>query len=225
MSNLAALNRNSEFSLEQGSVAPLLNAADYEALYQAARALPQWSERTLKTVSECLLQWTADGLARPGNADNLRELVRLLQRLQVHKKPEATPALDVAGTYRVWDSLVTLIVIRLSALDAQQDTSIETRTHVRPLRRAVESLSEPKRASEIRAELRLSAPRMSQLLALVEEAGFITRTLEGREQWVMPTDRWKLPAPKLQPSSKTAAPAGRFAPGARGESLLVRVAA
>ena len=111
MSNLTALNRNSEFSLEQGSVAPLLNAADYEALYQAARALPQWSERTLKTVSECLLQWTADGLARPGNADNLRELVRLLQRLQVHKKPEATPALDVAGTYRVWDSLVTLIVI------------------------------------------------------------------------------------------------------------------
>lgn len=207
-----------EFSLEHGSVAPLLNAADYEELYKAARELPQWSECAINTVSECLLQWTADALARNGNDENLRELARLLQRLQVHKNPDATPALDVAGAYRVWDSLVTLIDIRLSALEAQQDASIETRTHVRPLRRAVESLAAPKRASEIRTQLGLSAPRMSQLLALVEEAGFITRTLEGREQWVMPTARWKLAAPKPQPKSVSLD--GQFAPGGHGVGLL-----
>ena len=222
MSKLLNVDRLPAFSLEQGSVAPLVNAADYEALYTAARALPQWSERALNTVSECLLQWTADALARHGNDGNLRELARLLQRLQVHKKPGATPALDVAGAYRVWDSLVTLIDIRLSALEAQQDKSIETRTHVRPLRRAVESLVAPQRASEIRAELKLSAPRMSQLLALVEEAGFITRTLVGREQWVMPTARWAVATPKPQPTPATQA--GKFVPGARGTGLLLKAA-
>lgn len=189
-------------NLERGSVAPLLDSADYEALYSAARELPEWTQTSLNTVGECLLQWTADALARTGNDDNLRELARLMQRLQVHKKPESTPTVDVSGAYRVWNSLVSLIDIRLSALDAQRDQSIETRAHVGRLRRAVQSLKSPKRASEIRAELGLSPPRMSQLLALVEEAGFITRKLEGREQWVIPTSRWAESQPQ-QPQPRS----------------------
>lgn len=187
------------YDLSSDSVHGLIDSADYEALFQSVLALPAWTERTLKTASECLLQWVTDALGRRDNVADLRALRRLLERLQVQRKPEATPALDVAGAYSLWTALASMLSARLSLLAAQNDQSIESRAHVGALKALVAPLTERQKASELRDRLGLSAPRMSQLLALTEEAGFITRTLEGREHWVMPTARWALPKPVQPP--------------------------
>lgn len=189
------------YDLSSGSIAALVDSADYELLYQSARALPEWNEPALKTVSETLLQWVTDALGRRDNAADLRALRRLLERLQVQKKTEATPALDVAGAYRLWTALVSMLDARLSALAAQNDRSIESRAHVGALKALVCRLTAPEQASKLRERLGLSAPRMSQLLALTEEAGLITRKLEGREHWVMPAGRWTL---RREPTPTTA---------------------
>lgn len=178
-------------NLERGSVASLLNSADYERMYSLVEALPKWTVKSIQTVTECLTQWLVDALARVDNDVELRELCRLIERLQIKKKSKMTPEVEVAKHYNVWNCMITMINIRLSALSAKSDQSISDRPIMVRLRNSIAHLASPKRVSELRVELSLSNHRMFEVLAVAEEAGLIRRKIDSDEQWIEPTEKWQ----------------------------------
>lgn len=180
-----------EVSLEEGSVASLICSVDYERMYLLARSLPKWTNRSIQTVTECLQQWLVDALDRTDNSGELQTLARLIQRLQVYKRPEATPGVDVSIHYSVWNSLIVMINIRLSALEARVDRSVGDSPIQQQLKDAIAYLFSPKRVSELCVELGLSNTRMFEVLELAEQAGLITRRIEPNEQWVVITPKWR----------------------------------
>ncbi len=170
------------------------DADDPEALFDAVRALPQWSERSLHWVDAIATEWVGDALAASANREGWAELHSLLERVQVIQPLAAQgealrPAVE-AYYYR-WDALADLLAARAHRYDRHDPAQIESRTHMPQLKALLRAAAPDSLPVGVLPErLQLSRSRVSQLLSLAEAAGLVVRGRENGQRVVYAAGKW-----------------------------------
>lgn len=158
------------------------------------RKLDYLTEDQQQSLDYVLTDWVMTVLSRPDDFEGVLELHDLCQ-LALSSLPAATSDNEHA-THALsarWEGFASLLEGKRLALRAR------TSPH------ATELLQEPKilallangtqKQSDLVINLNLTAGRISQLLAVLESRGKITRSRHGKESWVALTQRPAVPAP------------------------------
>ncbi len=172
----------------------LLAEHEPEDLYRAVKALTSWNARALEVSESALAYWTSSAVGRTRDREaigEVRSLIRRLQAIQPLARQEA--GLDVAARYQRWNGMVAVLESRAHLMDYHDPDEVGQRAHMSELRAALAANAggDALRTQELLATLGVSAPRLSQLLALAEAAGLIERQKRGREQWVSAAGSWR----------------------------------
>ncbi|MDZ4251054.1 MAG: MarR family transcriptional regulator [Sulfuritalea sp.] len=184
---------NRVFDFSRDDPPRLLLEGEPEDLFRALKALPAWTARALEVADAALALWASNAHARHRDREGLAEIHLLIRRLQVlHPVENEPPELDVAAYYHRWNGMAALVENRAHLLDRHDPATVEQRTHMPALKRALADAAprQSVRTQELLEHLGLSKPRLSQLLALAEAAGLIERRKEGREHWVSAAGIW-----------------------------------
>lgn len=172
----------------------LLAECSPEDLFRAVKALSRWDERALGVTHAALSYWTCSTVARPRDREGIGEIRSLIRRLQaIQPLNRQTPELNVEESYLRWGGMVSVLESRAHLLDYHDPNEVEGRAHMKELRDALQAdaIGQGLRTQQLLKLLNVSAPRLSQLLALAEAAGLIERRKIGREYWVSPAGGWR----------------------------------
>lgn len=181
--------------LDLNATNPLRTASadEPEALFEAARMLPQWEQHNLHWADVIVTEWVADALAAPGNREGWATLHRLLERLQVVQpldKQSETLRPTVEAHYYRWDGMADLLAACAHRHDSHDPHAVEQRTHMDKLKQALHTHGPGLPVGELPEQLRLSRSRISQLLSLAEAAGLIERVTQGGRRVLNPAGIW-----------------------------------
>ena len=163
-------------------------------LLHAVKALDHWDERALGVTHAALSYWTCNTVARHRDREGIGEIRSLIRRMQAIQPLSRQQAdLDVESRYQQWNGMVSVLESRAHLLDYHDPAEIEGRAHMKDLRDAlrVHAADHDLRTQQLLDILNVSAPRLSQLLALAEAAGLIERRKIGREYWVSAAGGWR----------------------------------
>ncbi|WP_374246971.1 hypothetical protein [Zoogloea sp.] len=190
--------------------AQLSSTADTSDVLAALRQLgasDHWSERSLHTLDQLLVTWTANTAARQDDAEGIAELQRLIE--YARNRTANQSSLPPASRDR-WSALNDVLESRRYAIEGRRPERILNRAHVRTVLSLIGTgLSQPVLAEKLQdRNVEISPGRLSQLLSLMEAHGLIDRKREGRENrlTLTPAGQAAAPAPAVKPlRSKLAA--------------------
>lgn len=165
-----------------------------EDLYHNVKALERWDPRALDVVESTLAYWTSNAVSRPRDREGIGEIRSLIRRLQAIQPLERQqPDLDVAARYQHWNGMVAVLESRAHLIDYHDPEEIQNRARMPELRLTLQddAAANGMCTQDLLKKLDVSAPRLSQLLALAEAAGLVERKKKGREQWVRAAGIWR----------------------------------
>ena len=192
-----------EFDFSVDSPSRLMMEGEPDDLFDLVERLPRWNLRALEVAGATVAYWTSTALGNPRNREGVGELRSLIRRMQVIQPLDRQDsALDVAGHYRQWNGMVTVLEASAHLSDQHRDTAeIEGRAHMKELRDILRSAGADGVATlSLQGRLGLSKARLSQVLALAEAAGLIARRKQGQQKLVSAAGSWaQAPAPGIAP--------------------------
>ena len=186
-------NKTKAFDFSSDDPERLLAECSPDDLFRAVKAFGRWDERALGVTSTALSYWTCSTVARPRDREGIGEIRSLIRRLQaIQPLNRQEPDLNVEAYYQRWNGMVSVLESRAHLLDYHDPAEVEARMHMKELRDALwaDTTGQGLRTQQLLNTLKVSAPRLSQLLALAEAEGLIERRKIGREYWVNPAGGW-----------------------------------
>lgn len=197
------------FSLHPEDLIERCEPADMLA---AIRSLNQLDHTQMDKLDLYLDEWTLTVLVRPGDAEGVQEMLSLCE--MAHDLAPATP--EAAPMRHRWQAFESLLEGKRLRLQAQASEPVAKLLQQDPVLDCIRAAPHGRmRQQDLAQQLGLSKGRISQILAVLEDRGHITRQRQGRESWVSLLGSQTPPAATTVPTAPLAptTPAGHL--GAR----------
>jgi len=181
-----------QIDLDRMNPERVLDDSDPQELVAAVEALSLWTPRRLALVDDVLTGWTADWIARPNDRQGLITLQSAIRRIlsapasraDAMQAPDKKTAADYA---RRWEGFSETIAARDITLAERAPERVRHLKHVAEIEAILLEDGEIKQ-SGLHRRLELKASRLSQVLALMEAHGLISRRSIGRDKYVLLAD-------------------------------------
>ena len=203
----------------------LIATATPRDLAKTIRALPCWSPPALEAADLLFINWSSRACARQGDREEINEI----QKALTQALNQADSATTLPQTFRDrWQACSDLLEARRLELAHAAPDKLMTRRHVPEILQELYALEirrpaqdTPKESKQGELIDRLSLPitpgRLSQLLALMEAHGLITRQRSGRDNQLALTEAGKTLAAKSAQETRAQTPPANTQ---RGSSFL-----
>lgn len=156
----------------------LVERAEPGDLLPQIRSMRSLSAEAQQTLNYAFCQWTLYALSRPADIEGVLELDDLFAvALRLLQEGGDTATLRIR-----WQAFRDLVDAKRLVIGSAESGRARNLLHAGPILKRLES--GPVSQTALRDELKLSAPRLSQVLGVMEDGGLIQRNKRGKENFV-----------------------------------------